>query len=110
MAAVRGWLPAWIGAGVMFVVAMTTPSVSLPQDELGLRRFPVDLASSTVSQTFFMTANGLEAVEIATAATGSEVSGKVRLDLYDVTDANFVHGAEVRAAEFVKEPVYRFTF
>ena len=112
MTALRGWIAAWIITGVVFVAALTIPSVSLPADELGLRRFSVDVTpSTTISQTFLMPANGLEAVEITAETTGPVVTGDVRLDLYDVTDGvNFVHGAEVRAADLVKAPVYRFTF
>jgi len=111
MTALRGWIAAWLSAGVVFVAALTIPSVSLPADALGLRRFRVDLDSTiTVSQTFLMTADGLEAVEIAATAAGPEATGTVRLDLYDVTDGvNFVHGVEVPAAELVNASVYRFT-
>jgi hypothetical protein len=112
MTALRGWITAWIVTGVVFVAALTIPSVSLPADELGLRRFSVDIdPATTVSQTFLMPANGLEAVEITAEATRPEVTGDVRLDLYDVTDGvNFMHGTDVRAADLVKAPVYRFTF
>ena len=111
-AAARRWAPAWIAAGVVLVIALRMPGVSLPASSAGLRRFQVDINSATsVSQTFLMTADGLEAIEVSTAATHPIATGNVRLELYDVTDgASFIHGTDVRAADLVTAPVFRFEF
>jgi hypothetical protein len=108
----RRWAPAWIAAGVVFVIALRMPGVSLPASSAGLRRFQIDINSATsVSQTFVMTADGLEAIEVATAGTPPTATGNVRLELYDVSDgASFIHGTDVRAADLVAAPVFRFEF
>jgi len=105
------WVRAWLVAGVVFAAALTTPSVSLPADAAGFRRFQVELdQTTTVSQTFVMTADGLAAVTLSAAATHPDPTGSVQVDLFDVSDRKLVHKFDVSAREFVEQPVYRLTF
>ena len=100
---------------VAYALVLSTPSVRLPKDDLGLRRFETpDIASDVrLAQTFTMTADGLQAIEVFPAAPHGNVSGYVRLELHDITldqGARVLHAAEVQAAHLVKTPSYRFEF
>lgn len=107
------WL-AWFTLGAVGVMALAMPSVRLPSDDLGLRRFQTpELASGIrLSQTFQMTADGFHAIELSAAAVGTPVIGTIRLELHDLTghgDA-LLGAADVSASDLVRAPSYRFEF
>ena len=111
MRAVPRWFLAWIIVGCGIVTALNIPPVRVPADAAGLRRFQVEIDPATrVSQTFLMTADGLHGVEFSAAATRKDVSGILRVELYDVTDGHVVRRTDVEAADVVKAAAYRFEF
>ncbi len=109
---VPGWIWAWLIVGVGFVIALTVPTVWLPSDELGLRRFQLEIdAAVTISQTFNMPADDFHAIELFPASMGERVSGDLRFDLYDVTGrVGLVHRADVPAADVLRTAAYRLEF
>jgi hypothetical protein len=101
----------------VFALLLAAPSISLPEDDLGIRRFQTPPLGEDVrlSQTFTMTGDGLHAIELSAAPSGEAVSGGVRFELYDRTleaeDARVpVRSAEVTAADLVKTSSYQFEF
>jgi hypothetical protein len=109
------WI-AWTAVGVVSLLLLATPSVTLPAADLGIRRFltPDVRPGTRLSQTFTMTTSGLSAVEFSAAPAGERVAGRLRLTLVDVTrdpNANAVlRSAEVAAVDLVRAPRYRFEF
>jgi hypothetical protein len=104
----------WFGVPMVFAALLATPSVGLPGDSLGLRRFQTPQLSPGIllGQTFTMPGDGLYAVEVLPVAVGEQVSGSVSFVLYDVTGggATRVRGAAVTADSVIKLPSYRFEF
>ena len=104
----------WFGVPMVFAALLATPSVGLPGDSLGLRRFQTPQLSPGIllGQTFTMPGDGLYAVEVLPVAVGEQVSGSVSFVLYDVTGggATRVRGAAVTADSAIKLPSYRFEF
>ena len=106
---------AWCTLPVAYALVLRAPSVALPNDPLGLRRFQTPEIASNVrlAQTFTMPADGLHAVEVSAASPRGSVTGNVRLELYDVTvEAShpLLRVDEVDAAVLVKTPFYTFEF
>ena len=105
---------AWLGVAAVFVLLMAAPSVTLPGDDIGLRRFQTPQLGPGVllGQTFSMPGDGLSAVEVFPVAVGEQVSGFVRFVLYDMTEGRptRVRGAVVAADSLVQTPSYRFEF
>jgi len=112
MPSVPGWVFAWVVVGIVFVGALTVAGGSLPSDDLGLRRFqtPEIATTATPSQTFTMTADGFHAIELFPTSTDGAVSGDVRLELHDGPASRLMRRADVRAADLVETPTYRFEF
>ena len=102
------WTVGWLTVGVVLVVALNVPKAWLPSDSLGLRRFqtPEIAANRTLSQTFMMTVDGFNAIEVAAASTG-RVAGDVRFEL---REDYLVYRADVPAAELVASRRYRLEF
>jgi len=105
----------WCGVPVIYAVILLTPSVALPGDDLGLRRFETPGLSPDVSigQTFRMTADGLYAVEVFAASIETAVSGIVLFDLYEIPGEGLpelVRAIEVSAVDLLKTRSHRFTF
>lgn len=104
----------WFGVPAVFAALLVAPSVTLPGDDLGLRRFQTPQLGPDVSlgQTFSMPGDGLHAIEVHPVAVGEPVSGFVRFVLYDVTEGRStrVRGAVVSAGSLVQAPSYRFEF
>jgi hypothetical protein len=96
----------------VFAAALAWPGVRLPADGPGLRRFRVPVEEGmAVSQTFFMPAADMQSIELFPAAGVGPVSGKVRFELYDVTDrVGRVHEKEVPAVDVMRGPTYDLTF
>lgn len=109
------WLrAAWRLIPVLYALALATPSVTLPGDGLGIRRFqtpPLD-SELRLGQTFTMTAVGLHAIEVFPVAVDARVSGDVRFELYELRENRLipVSVAEVLAEEVVRGQSYRFEF
>ncbi len=105
---------AWCGVPLVFAALLATPSVTLPGDNLGLRRFQTPELSPGVllGQTFDMAGDGLYAIEVFPVATSERGSGSVRFVLYDVTESRLtrVRGAVVTADRLLQSPSYRFEF
>lgn len=105
---------AWGCLPAVFAVALASPGIRLPGDDLGLRRFRTPPLSGDLrlGQTFTMTGNGLHAIELSPAVVGGVVSGDVRFELYELRDNQTipVRVAEVLAEEVVRGPSYRFEF
>jgi len=106
---------AWAGAGVVCALSLALPVSTFPANNSWLRRFRTPEISDalTVAQTFKMTADGLQAIELYPAPNGLPLSGDIRLTLVDITtegDPSVVRNAAVRAADLVREPSYRFAF
>ena len=107
---------AWCTVPVVYALLLTAPSVTLPGDDLGLRRFQTPLLAPDLwlGQTFTMTTDGLYAIEVFATRIGARVSGDVRFELYDVTQDGELPPprrlAVVGAADLVKGPSYRFEF
>lgn len=106
---------AWCIVPIVYALVLATPSVTLPRDDLGFRRFQTPALASDLqlSQTFTMTANGLQAVEVSATSVGVAASGNVRLELHDVTRERnpvLMRAAEITAADLVKAFSYRFEF
>lgn len=103
---------------VVYTLLLAAPSVTLPGDDLGIRRFQTPAVGPymRLGQTFTMTADGLRAIEVFPVPVGGRVSGNVRFDLYEVYDlgsehrATLVRSAEIPAEELVKASSYRFEF
>lgn len=100
---------------VVYAVLLAAPSVTLPGDDLGLRRFQTPQLAPDVllGQTFNMTGDGLYAVEVFPTPVGERVSGYVLFVLYDITDESRlirVRSADVRAEDLIKASSYRFEF
>jgi hypothetical protein len=96
------------------LVALTMPSVRLAGDRLGIRRFRTPPITSTVhlSQTFQMSADGLEAVEIRPTQSGPSVSGIIVLSMTEIGAGGErqIASARVQAADLVRQRRYRFAF
>jgi hypothetical protein len=101
---------------VAYALVLRAPSVTLPNDPLGLRRFqtPEIAPNVRLAQTFTMPADSLRAVEVSPASPRRSVSGAVRLELYDVTVEQeprpLLRAAEVEAAALVTGQSYIFEF
>jgi hypothetical protein len=110
----------WAGIGwwtvpLVYALLLAAPSVTLPGDDLGIRRFqtPQPTADVPLGQTFTMTGDGLDAIEVFPTAVGKQVSGSVLFVLYDDTDGirlTHVRSADVRVEDLIKAPSYRFEF
>ena len=102
----------WFGMPVVFAALLATPSVALPGDSLGLRRFQTPELGPGVplGQTFDMPGDGLYAIEVLPVAVGERVSGSVLFVLNDVTGGPVtrVRGAVVPAESLIQLPSYRF--
>jgi hypothetical protein len=111
--AVPAWIWIWLLAGTAGAVALAAPKVRLPSDDPGLRRFqtPDIRAETTISQTFVMTAQGLQAIDLRAVQTGP-VSGLVHLELRELIRGTSVvqRRADVPAATLVATSSYRFAF
>lgn len=110
-----GWpRVAWWSTPAVYVLLLAAPSVTLPGDDLGLRRFrtPPLGPDLRLGQTFTMTGDGLYAIDVFPVVAGERVSGDVRFELYDVGNdvATPIRTAEVLAADVVGEALYRFEF
>jgi len=105
---------AWLGVPVVVAVLLAVPSVTLPGDNLGLRRFQTPRLDSGVliGQTFSVTGDGLYAIEVFPVAVGERASGSVLFVLYDVTEDRSmrVRGRVVTVDELLQSPSYRFEF
>ena len=115
MNAARWIRVAWWCVPVGYALVLAAPSVTLPRDGLGLRRFVTPPLSPDLrlAQTFTMTTDGLRAIVVVPVAVDRPVTGRVRLELYDVNDdgrAVRVRGAEAPAGEPIQRGTYRFTF
>lgn len=110
----RWAVAAWLGVPVVVVALLAVPSVSLPGDDLGLRRFQTPQLDPGVliGQTFSMPGDGLSAVEVFPAATGERVSGSVLFLLYDVSEGPpmRVRGGVVTVDQLLQSSSYRFEF
>ena len=109
---IPAWVWAWALVGVVCVVALTTRTAALPSDGLGVRRFlvPID-ETTTLSQTFVMTADRLHAIDVLAATTAEPVSGDLRFELYDISrSVVLVHRADVPAEDVVRAATYRLEF
>lgn len=104
----------WVGMPVVLAALLTTPSVALPGDSLGLRRFqtPQLISGVLLGQTFDMPGDGLYAIEVLPVAVGDRVSGSVLFVLNDVTGGPVtrVRGGVVTADSLIQLPSYRFEF
>lgn len=104
----------WITLGVTTILALLLPSARVPADGLGIRRFQTPPVSASVrfSQTFEMTADGLEAIEFRPARTGPAPSGAVTLSILEVTSAREreIGRREVAAVDLVAGRWFRFSF
>ena len=104
----------WCGVPLVFAALLATPSVTLPSDDLGLRRFQTPQLNPGVllGQTFSMPGDGLYAIEVFPVAVGERVSGSVLFVLYDVTEGHVVRvrGGVVAADSLLQSPSYRFEF
>ena len=105
---------AWFGVPVVFAVLLAAPSVTLPADDIGLRRFQTPELGPDVQlgQTFNMPADGLHAIEVFPVAVGDPVSGFVRFVLYDVTEGRAIRlrGTVVSTDSLVQAPLFQFEF
>jgi hypothetical protein len=105
---------AWLGVPVMFAVLLAAPSVTLPGDDVGLRRFQTPQLDPGVllGQTFSMPGDGLHAIEVFPVSVRERVSGFVRFVLYDVTEgpSTRVRGAVVATDSLMQAPSFRFEF
>jgi hypothetical protein len=111
MAGVPLWARIWMLAGAVMLAAMNRPAASLPADRLGVRRFVIDVdAASVISQTFVMTANQFNAIELSARVAATRPSGALRFELWDLRDEVVVHATDVGAAEVAAVPAYRFEF
>jgi hypothetical protein len=100
---------------LVFALILVTPSITLPGDDLGIRRFQTPQLARDVllGQTFTMTGDGLYAIEVFPTAVGERASGCVLFVLYGGTDENRltrVRSADVRAEDLIKAPSYLFEF
>ena len=112
MRSIPGWAFAWGIVGVVMVVVLAVPGVSLPSDDPGWRRFqtPEVSGAARLSQTFTMTANDFHAIEFLPISTEGTPTGDVSLELYDAPSARLVRRAFVRVTDLVRAPSYRFAF
>lgn len=105
---------AWACLPVAFAIVLASPSVTLPGDAVGVRRFrtPPLGPDLRLGQTFTMTGNGLRAIELFPVAVGERISGDVRFELYELRDGRTIplHVAEVLARDVLRAPSYRFEF
>jgi hypothetical protein len=102
------WLPP-----LVYAALLAAPSVTLPGDNLGIRRFitPTLTEHMRLGQTFTMTADGLEAIEVRPVLTDGR-PGDVRLELYQRDrngDATLVRTA-TKSAAVDGNTVWRFEF
>jgi hypothetical protein len=104
----------WLLLPVLLALLLAAPSVELPGDELGIRRFqtPPLGPSLRLGQSFAMTGNGFHAIEVLPVAPTELVSGDVRFELYELRDGRPtpVRVAEVLAEDLLGGPSYRFEF
>ena len=102
------------GFPAVCVVFLATPSISLPGDDLGLRRFrtPPLGPDLRLAQTFTMTGDGLHAIEVFPAGTTERVAGDVRFELYELRNGQPFLGrvVEVLAEDVMRGSSYRFEF
>lgn len=105
---------AWWAIPVLYMVLLAAPSVTLPGDDLGIRRFQTPPLSPDMrlGQTFTMTGNGLHAIQVFSVAVAGRVSGDVRFELFEVRDNQLipVRTAEILAEDVVRVSSYRFEF
>lgn len=104
----------WVSVPVVFAALLAAPSVALPRDDVGLRRFQTPQLDPGVllGQTFSMPGDGLYAIEVFPVAARERVSGFVRFVLHDVTEGHStrVRGGVVAADTLMQGPSYRFEF
>jgi hypothetical protein len=106
----RAWIAAWVMVGVALVGTLAIPSLSLPADSLGVRRFLVPIDGDTeVSQTFVMTADGFHAVELHASALGEAVAGRVRFELLE-EGSGVVRSGELEASDLLSTSSYLLEF
>lgn len=105
---------AWWLVPVIYTLLLAAPSVTLPGDELGIRRFETPPLSQDLrlGQTFTMTGDGLHAIEVFPVAVEEGVSGEVRFELYEARNNQLhpVRIAVVLAEDVVRSRSYRFEF
>lgn len=105
---------AWWAIPVLYMALLAAPSVTLPGDDLGIRRFQTPPLSPDMrlGQTFTMTGNGLHTIQVFPVAVAGRVSGDVRFELFEVRDNQLipVGTTEILAEDVVRAPSYRFEF
>jgi len=109
------WVPvAWWLVPVVYIVLLAAPSVTLPGDDLGIRRFrtPPLGPDMRLGQTFTMTTDGLHAIDVFPASGGERIVGDVRFELYEVRNNELIPAAttEVLAEDVMSGPSYQFEF
>ena len=101
----------WCLVAVFYGLMLSAPSVALPGDDLGIRRFrtPPLGPDLRLGQTFLMTGNDLHFIEVF-PAVGERVTGDVRLELYEVRNNLLVpvRMLEVLAEDVMRGSSYRF--
>lgn len=103
-----------IGYGLLFVM----PSVMLPGDNLGIRRFRTPPLGPNIrlGQTFVMPTDGLHAIDVSPVGAGTRPAGDVLFELYELHDAGFervatrVRSLEVPAEDLLGGSSYGFDF
>jgi hypothetical protein len=111
-------LVGWALLPVVYALILAAPTIRLPGDDLGIRRFrtPPVAPGLQLSQTFGMTADGLHAVDLVPAAVSGPSSGHVRFELYDVSAVGTefretrLRDAEVPVGQLRGVSSYRFEF
>lgn len=103
---------------VALVAMLAAPGVRLPGDDLGVRGFQTPPVSPemALTQTFTMTAPGLDGIEVFPVAAGRPTQSQVRFELYETSDIGVEHqealvrSADVPAEVLARAPSYRFAF
>jgi hypothetical protein len=119
----RGWIAGWALVVAAAAISLTVRPVALPADDVGLRRFQVPVNPEiAVSQTFAMTADGLNAVQFQPEAVGDAPSGTLTYELTETGSGVVRHGeipvaralssspftVEFEPIDDSKDAVYRF--
>jgi hypothetical protein len=101
---------------IAWVLILLSPTVTLPANNLGLRGFktpPIE-PELKLAQTFTMTADGLESIDVSPVSV-SRPNGNIRFDLYEVQadgddSETAIHTQIVAAEDLVRAYPYRFSF
>jgi glycosyltransferase involved in cell wall biosynthesis len=109
---------AWWLVPLVYGLLLAAESVTLPGYDLGLRRFQTPPLGSEMrlAQTFLMTGDGLDAIEVFPVAAGKGVSGDIRFELHEIHEVGSDHRVtrlrvlEVLAEDLVRAPSYVFAF